>query len=272
MALRQMKFGVIAVLTAIVAACTATAPPPVVVAPKPPPVFVPPPQPVPPMGATASMAIPPVGADGLRLTPNRGIGPLETLWHFRAAYNVAALNCQDSIYLSMADEYNQFLKTHRRELTRANRAIESKYRRDHGGNYRRVRDTHSTRVYNFFALPPVRKEFCNNAYRLGQQASTVPSAELVGFAATALPELESIFNRFFTAYEQYERDLAAWNATYGQGAQRMQAADGMNGTLGQPMQSNPFGPTAPTTAAPTTAAPTNTTGADTTGGQQGPQG
>ncbi|MEM1133638.1 MAG: hypothetical protein AAGH53_11930 [Pseudomonadota bacterium] len=216
------------------------------------------------------MAIPAVGADGLRLTPNRGIGELETLWHFRAAYNVAALNCQETKHAPMADEYNQFLRTHRSELTRANRAIENKYRREHGSSFRRVRDTHSTRVYNFFSLPPVRGEFCDSAFLLGRRSLNVPSNELVGFAATALPELEGVFNRFFADYEQYERDLAAWNSIYGQGApQRLQAVDGMNGTA-RPLQSNPFDP--PATTQPDPATPSTSETAMPTDGTGGPQG
>lgn len=250
MGLRKAKLVIIAALTAAVAACATPPPPPppvvVQAPPPPPPVFTPPPQPTPPLGATAAMAIPAVGADGLRLTPNRGLGELETLWHFRAAYNVAALNCQASQYFAMADEYNRFLQTHRGILKTANTAIERKYRREHGNNYRRVRDTHTTRVYNFFSLPPVRNEFCESAFLLGRRSLEVPSNELTRFAADALPQLESIFDRFFVAYEQYETDLAAWNAIYGQGAPtRMQAVDGLDGTRGEPLPDNPFGPPAP---------------------------
>lgn len=247
MAFRLGFLGTI-ILAAAISGCAAPPPPPpaIVIAPPPPPVFTPPPQPSPPLGATASMAIPVVGADGLRLTPNRGLGELETLWHFRAAYNVAALNCQSSQYFAMADEYNQFLNVHSKVLQNANRAIEDKYRREHGSNYRRVRDSHSTRVYNFFSLPPVKAEFCDNAFLLGQQAISVPSDQLTSFAASALPQLEAVFDRFFSAYERYQIDLATWNAIYGQGAQlRMQAVDGMDATVGEPLPENPFGPETP---------------------------
>ncbi|MEZ5710087.1 MAG: hypothetical protein R3E02_11940 [Blastomonas sp.] len=201
----------------LLAACGPTTPPP---APPPPPppapvVVAPPRQPTPPMGAMQYMTIPPLRADGLRDTPNRDIGPAETLWHFRSAFNVAALNCQNAEHYRIADDYNLFLKTHKRTLDGANRAIESKFRQQYGSGYARIRDTHTTQVYNFFSLPPVKSEFCNAAMILGQEANLTASADLETFAARALPQLEGVFDRFFLSYEQYNRDLAEWLALYG---------------------------------------------------------
>lgn len=215
-----------------VAACAAPAPPP------PPPaaapvVFAPPRAPLPPLGASASFVVPAVGTDGKRLTVNRGIGELETLWHFRAAFNVGGLSCQDTGFLSIADDYNAFLQKHKSALNRANNAIEAKYRREHGRDYRRVRDTRSTQVYNFFSFPPVKQEFCSTVQRLGQEALAIEGRDnLSAFAATALPQLEAIYDRFYTEYEAYQAALADWQARYGSNA-------GGAGTNAAPQPSNP---------------------------------
>ncbi len=207
------RFAILGVLTAL-AACAKPAPPPVVVAPPPPPPVVIPPMPTPPLYAATRMAIPPMGVDGRRITVNSGIGELETLWHLRSALNVAALNCVQPKHYQLANDYNTFLSTHKRTLSKANRAIESKFRKENGSNYRRVRDTHSTRVYNFFSLPPVKNEFCDVALTVARQLTVTPKDSVTTYAYTGLTQIESVFNRFFSAYEQYQRDLAAWNATY----------------------------------------------------------
>lgn len=200
--------------TIILVACAAPPPPPPPPPPPAPVAVAPPRMPTPPGGAMLAMAIPPLRPDGLRQTPNRDLGELETLWHLRSALNVAALNCQDTTHFRIADDYNKFLTVHRKALDSANRAIEDKYRREFGRDSRRVRDTHSTQVYNFFSLPPVKTEFCDAALVLGEEASVIPSDELVPFAARALPQLEGVFDRFFTAYENYQRDLTQWIALY----------------------------------------------------------
>ena len=40
------------------------------------------------------MELPPPGPNGLRVTINSDLDRDATLWHFRSAWNVAALNCQ----------------------------------------------------------------------------------------------------------------------------------------------------------------------------------
>lgn len=205
-------------LSLALAACAAPPPPPVAVAPPPPPapvVVAPPPRPLPPSGAMLAMMIPPRLADGRRDTPIRDLDADETIWAFRSAFNVAALNCQSAAHYRLADDYNKFLATHRRELDRVNRAVEAKYRKTAGPNYKRVRDTETTSLYNFFALPPVKYDFCDAALVLGPEASAIPSKDLGAFASRALPQLEAVFDRFFMAYENYQTELANWMARYG---------------------------------------------------------
>jgi hypothetical protein len=230
-------------LTLAVAAC-APAPKPVVVAPKPaplpPPAPVIPPKPLPPGGAAVTMKVPPFGADGVRTTPNRGLTREENIWHLRSAINVAALNCQGPVWGEIAQNYNKYLQVHKARLAQANKAVDAEYvKRYPGQNGLRVRDTKTTDLYNYFALPPVRAEFCDK--------SLIKSRELVALQSTALPEysfgalndVDAVFINFFNAFAQYEVDIANWNARYAP----------------QPSPAAPV-TTAPTTTASVTSSPT----------------
>ncbi len=209
-------------LTAIVfvTAVAACAPPPVKVAP--PPIIVPPPpppapprMPTPPGQAAASMSIPPIGLDGVRITPNRGLSRDEQIWHFRSALNVAALNCQGPIWGQIATEYNKFIVTHKTLLSKTSKTVDREYvARYPRQNGLRVRDTKMTDLYNYFALPPVRAEYCDTALRKVTEGNLVPAAALPEYAIGGLTDIDGIFIRFYNAYVQYERDLADWNMKY----------------------------------------------------------
>ncbi|WP_152414452.1 hypothetical protein [Blastomonas sp. AAP53] len=236
-------------LTTLISACGGAKPAPVAVAPPPPPVVVAPPRmPTPPSNSMTAMTVPALRADGLRDTPMRDIDDNEKLWYFRSALNVAALNCQNPQHFRIADDYNLFLKTHKRELDRVNKIVEDKYRKRYGSGYARIRDTENTQVYNFFAFPPVKSDFCNAALVLGQEAAALPSKDLVAFGARALPSLEGVFDRFYASYESYQTDLQRWIALYG--SPEMRAA--------QAAQMGPAGtiqPAATTTTAPAPGSP-----------------
>jgi hypothetical protein len=86
-----------------VAACTPPPKPAPVPVPPPKPIYIPPPppppvMPLPPGGAASSTKLPGYGADGVRITPNRNLSREESIWNFRAAINVAALNCQGPVW------------------------------------------------------------------------------------------------------------------------------------------------------------------------------
>jgi hypothetical protein len=191
------------------------------VAPPPPP---PPPQveriparPIPPGGASYTMAIPPLGIDGQRLTVNRGLSDDEKVWHFRSAWNVAALNCTAPQYQPITDAYGNFIKKHSRALSQVNSRIDKSYQ----GNHRskrdaiRAREEKMTSVYNFFALPPARTEFCLAALNLANYAASMPGYDPIELATNNLKMLEAPFDNFFSKYEEYQRESAAWDARYG---------------------------------------------------------
>lgn len=191
-------------------------PPPVVVILPPPP---PPAMPVPPLGAALSTQIPPLGIDGVRVTPNRGISREEQIWNFRAAMNVAALNCRDVAWDQMIPLYTNFLNTHKTRLNQANNAVDAEYKRNNPGkNGLRVRDTQTTAIYNYFSFPPLRVDYCNMALAKLTEANALPSTALPEYAMGALADVDSLFIRFFDAFVQYERDLVDWNLRFGPNA------------------------------------------------------
>lgn len=172
--------------------------------------------PLPPGGAAASTRLPGYGADGVRITPNRNLSLEETIWNFRAALNVAALNCQGPVWGVIAQNYNQLLVVHKKRWAASNTAVDNEYRkRFPGQNALRVRDSRSTDLYNYFAFPPVREEYCNTSLRMSQEMLAVPAASLPDYSVNSLASIDAIHLRFYDAYAQYERDLADWNAKYG---------------------------------------------------------
>lgn len=186
-------------------------PPPVVIVPPPPPVM-----PLPPGGAASSTKLPARGADGVRVTPNRGLSREEAIWNFRAAINVAALNCQGPVWGVIAQNYNRLIVVHKARLAVANTAVDNEYRKRFAGqNALRVRDTRTTELYNFFAAPPVREAYCNTSLRKSEEALGVPLTAFPEYAIGALGDIDAIFLNFYDAYEKYERDLAEWKLKYG---------------------------------------------------------
>jgi hypothetical protein len=62
----------------------------------------------------------------------------------------------------------------------------------------------------------VKNEFCQTIQRLGKEALLVDGRDnLTLFAATALPEIDAIYERFYVQYEAYQTALADWQARYG---------------------------------------------------------
>ncbi|WP_417622025.1 hypothetical protein [Parasphingorhabdus sp.] len=198
----------------LLAACQ-TAPPP----PPPAPVIQPqytPRAPTPPFGASELSVVPALRTDGLRDTINRDLGPLETLWHVRAALNVAALSCTGPLYERLVGDYNAFINNNSASLRNANNAILRKYQREIGSGYKTEHDRHQTQLYNYWSFSPLRRPFCDQAVQVSQRAIVTKSADLATFAAEALPEMEKPFTDFYIAFEEYQRDLDAWRVQYGQ--------------------------------------------------------
>lgn len=208
--------GLAAVLGAsLLAGCGQKKPIAVVLPPPPiaPPVVIPP-RPYPPIGAPAAMTIPPLGPDGVRNTVNAHLSATQTLWNFRSAYNVAALNCLRPEHGEIVVGYRAFLKKHAKGLTAANRGVDAEFRAKHGAAFIRPREAYMTQVYNYFANPVTLRAFCDASLAMSRDVQLVAPAQLATFSATELPKIESVFEAFFRAYEQYRMDAANWDARY----------------------------------------------------------
>lgn len=206
--------GVTAVMGAIVLAGCAK-PPVAVVLPTPviPPVAIPP-RPYPPVGAPPNMVIPTVGPDGVRMTVNAHLSPVQTVWNFRSAFNVAALNCLRPEHAEIVVNYRSFLKKHKRGLTAANRSVDAEFKSKHGARFIAPREAYMTQVYNYFANPVTLRAFCDASLTMSRALNLVEPADLESFSAAELPKLERVFEEFFRAYEQYRTDAANWDAKY----------------------------------------------------------
>ena len=163
------------------------------------------------------MDVPPLGANGVRQTINAGLDEDQTLWHFRSGWNVAALNCLDAEHQPILDAYGAFLKKFQRKLTATNTAIDAQFRRQYSSRNDAIkaREAFMTQVYNYFAMPPARADFCNVTLAIANEYLAAPPEDANLFAASGLSRIDAVFDRFFRAYEQYRVDSAAWDARYG---------------------------------------------------------
>jgi hypothetical protein len=169
------------------------------------------------MGAAYVMEVPQLGPDGRRITVVSNPSADEKTWYFRSAWNVAALNCTGPTYQPILDGYSAFIKTHARDLKRANDRIDATYRKEYSvaRDAIKAREKTMTTVYNYFALPPARAGFCQSALAVANQALATPKYDPTAFAAANFAAMTVPFDSFFTAYEGYQRDSAAWDAQYG---------------------------------------------------------
>jgi hypothetical protein len=196
---------------AVLAACSTPPPPP---PPTPPPPVVPTIKPMPPSNAAQGMSIPEKDADGKYLTANRGVTSNTALWHIRMGLNVAALNC-DKYGATARNQYNQILAVHKVALNGANSAVDRNYSVAYGSSGMASRERLNTVVYNFFALPPVIKNFCPVAVTVGAKILAMPSSQLLEAAPQLLAEMEKPFQEFYAAYADYLRRLAEWQSRFG---------------------------------------------------------
>jgi hypothetical protein len=123
------------------------------------------------------------------------------LWNLRAAFNVAALQCQPPAigghggplppdYMRAAPNYNGFIAHHAAELATAYQALGKYFTRVNGPKGASLFDQYSTRTYNGFSTTSVQG-FCQIATNMMKSALRVPKGELVPFAVAHMRELRN---------------------------------------------------------------------------------
>lgn len=144
-----------------------------------------------PPETAGSPAVPPI-------TPPPGagmharLGSLESVWHVRAALNVAALSCA-SRDQQIVQRYNRMLTRHKAKLAAAYAAETDAARQQHGATYQRALDAHMTQLYNYFAWPPAQEAFCREAMAVAQEAEGVQPGDFETFSVRALTRLDGAF-------------------------------------------------------------------------------
>lgn len=224
----------------VLASCAPKAPPP---PPPPPKVVAIPPRPVAPAGASETFTVPPRDAYGVRKTVNYRLSPTQMTWNLRSAFNVAALNCLDPKYEPIVVAYRAFLKNHAKGLKNTTKKLDVEYRAKFGPTYKIEQDSYMTQVYNYFALPPTLRNFCDASLVMSQESLAIVPAQLDVFSARWLPELEAVFEQFFLSYDAYRIAAAQWDAQYGRVYGKQSAPQTIN--LPQPGAAEPYrmGPT-----------------------------
>ncbi len=206
-----MRSAITAVIAALLlSACSTT--PPRLTSPAPPPPQISLVEPKPPAGASINLVVPPRDAFGRYHTINFGISQAAMIWHLRSALNVAALGCRGPLEATLTSDYNRLLAEKRALLASALAQTEADARAVGGKDWRDTHDRQMTRLYNYFALPPVKSAFCTVAVRVAAEAVAVSSAEFQAFADSALPRLEAPFLDFYMRYDRYRLELAEWRA------------------------------------------------------------
>ncbi|MEQ1688956.1 MAG: hypothetical protein ABL874_10315, partial [Sphingopyxis sp.] len=166
----------------------------------------------PPNYASPTLTIPGLDAMGRRMTPNVDLSPEQSLWQLRIGLNVAALNCRGPNEAALVADYTRFLNANRAANTRAERWVIADQGRRTSTNGIAARDALSTRLYNYFAQPPVLPDFCRAATGVMALAAAEPTATIMTFAQTRLPEVDRPFVDFYGAYDRYRADLALWHS------------------------------------------------------------
>jgi hypothetical protein len=136
----------------------------------------------------------------------------EAVWHVRSALNVAALSCRGPASAAIVKRYNALLIDRKPLLARAYKAEANRFRSSAGPAWLSSLDVHMTRLYNFFAQPPVQQDFCGVAGQVAVEQSAMSDALFQAKAATLVARLEKPITDYYRAYESYRLELAEWNA------------------------------------------------------------
>ena len=113
------------------------------------------------------------------------------VWNFRAALNIAALQCQYSPFLATVSTYNAVLRQHADELDRARSTMLKHFRRYDGKAAQNSFDQYTTRTYNSYSTLDAQYALCEKSAMVGREALTIRKGELGVYAARINPEIRA---------------------------------------------------------------------------------
>lgn len=129
------------------------------------------------------------------------------VWNFRAALNVAALQCDLAQSLLTVPNYNAMLTDHRVELKSAFDTLDRYYVRTKKSRPagQTAFDQYNTRIYSAFSTVGGQYTFCVAAHAVGRDAVFAPRGGLLGVAQARITELKSSLatsgEQFFPGYQ-----------------------------------------------------------------------
>eukprot|EP01037_Dinobryon_pediforme_P031663 gene31663-36264_t len=148
-----------------------------------------------PMVGACLMAVP-VSAQTLGMgqaAPAESLSAAETVWHMRAALNVAALACRGAEGEDTVRLYNAMLHDAAAPLAEAAAGTEQAYRKRFAAQWQDAEDGAMTRLYNGFAVQNGHEAFCATAHTVLRGISSIEPSDFANFAAAALVRLEAPF-------------------------------------------------------------------------------
>lgn len=168
------------------------------------------PEPVPPGNAAPTLRLPQRDQSGEFSTPNRDLHGERAFWNVRIALNVAAIGCRGPQAGQLVADYNHLLERHAPLVRSSETFVIASLARSSKSNGIAARDKLSTRLFNYFAQPPVQAEFCPVAAEIATELTQGTSDNAQRRATAMLARLDRPFMDFYHAYDRYQVELVAW--------------------------------------------------------------
>lgn len=169
-------------------------------------------EPVAPGNAASTLRLPPRDQSGEFVTPNRDLYGERAFWNVRIALNAAAIGCRGPQAPQLVADYNQLLERHIPLVRSSETFVIASLARSSGSNGIAARDKLSTRLFNYFAQPPVQAEFCPVAAAVAAELTQATSDHAMRRSTAWLARLDQPFVDFYHAYDRYQVRLVAWKA------------------------------------------------------------
>lgn len=169
-------------------------------------------EPIPPGNAAPTLRLPPRDAAGDFITLNRDLHGDRAFWNVRIALNVAAIGCRGPQSAALVADYNRLLTNHSLLIRTSEAQLIATLARSEGTNGIAARDKLSTRLFNYFAQPPVQAAFCTEAADVARELAGGSSDHARLRATALLARLDQPFVDFYHAYDRYRVEYAAWRA------------------------------------------------------------